>query len=368
MAARARSYDAEPVPESDRIGTLPHPRERLELFGHAAAAQTLASAARSGRLHHAWIIAGPKGVGKATLAWRFVRALLAHGPVNCPDDLSVPADHPVQRQVAALAHPDLILIRRPWDAERKRSRTELPVEEVRRLHGFFSRHASIEGGQRIAIVDAADDMSRSAQNALLKILEEPPSRGLLLLISHAPGGLLPTTRSRCRLLTLRPLDTEPMRQAVAALAPDIKEAERELLSALADGAPGRALELAESDAIAVYREIADLLRGLPRLNAAKLFALAEKVARAPADRGLALFVTLLTQIEERVVRGSYVALPPVPGEDALLRHLRAAVPLDRWSQLWDTLQAEAIQADLLNLDRKQLILNTFFAIETAAQR
>ncbi|MCE9523898.1 MAG: DNA polymerase III subunit delta', partial [Alphaproteobacteria bacterium] len=240
MVARARNIDAEPVPESDRIGALPHPRERLELFGHSGAAQSLASAARSGRLHHAWIIAGPKGVGKATLAWRFARALLAHGAEKCPDDLGVDATHPMHRLVASLAHPDLMLLRRPWDTERKRARTVITVDEVRRLPAFFSQYASYDG-PRIAIVDAADDMNTQAQNALLKILEEPPARALLLLVAHAPGGLLPTTRSRCRMLHLRALDAEPMRQAVAHLAPDLDETQRDLLSALAEGAPGRAL-------------------------------------------------------------------------------------------------------------------------------
>ncbi|MBP6012020.1 MAG: DNA polymerase III subunit delta' [Alphaproteobacteria bacterium] len=367
MAPRARTAELEPQPESDRVGELPHPRERLELFGHTEAVRTLAESARSGRLHHAWIIAGPKGVGKATLAWRFARALLAHGAKNCPDDLSVADDHPIQRQLAAMAHSDLILVRRPWDPDRKRFRVELPVEEVRRLHGFYSRH-SAQGGARIAIVDAADDMNRSAQNALLKILEEPPARALLLLVSHAPGGLLPTTRSRCRMLTLRRLDDTTMRQALAALAPKFDDASRAQLSALADGAPGRALELAETDALSMYREIGELLMGLPRLNGARLFGLAEKVAKAPAERGLILFVTLLLQLEERLLRGSYAALPPVPGEEALLRHLGAAVPLERWGQLWDALKAEALRADDLNLDKKQLVLSTFFAIEAASQR
>jgi DNA polymerase III subunit delta' len=270
MAPRPRVADSEPVPESDRIGELPHPRERFELFGHARAAQTLATAARSGRLHHAWIIAGPKGVGKATLAWRFARALLAHGAQKCPDDLAVAPDHHVVRQIGALAHPDLVVIRRPWDGEKKRFKLELPVDEVRRLHGFFSRHSS-EGGARIAIIDAADDMSRSAQNALLKILEEPPANALLLLISHAPGGLLPTTRSRCRLLTLRGLDSGALEDAVSELAPAVDQKSRALLAALAGGAPGRALELAETDALTMYRDIAELLLALPRLNGAKLF-------------------------------------------------------------------------------------------------
>lgn len=367
MAPRAKAADTEPTPESDRIGDLPHPRERYELYGHAVGAQTLAAAARSGRLPHAWIIAGPKGVGKATLAWRFARAVMAHGAKNCPDDLAVPQNNLVARQIAVLAHPDLIVIRRPWDHDKKRFKTELPVDEVRHLHGFFSRHASA-GGARIAIVDTADDMNRASQNALLKILEEPPSDALLLLISHAPGGLLPTTRSRCRLLTLRSLDIDPMQEAVAALAPSIDQKSRALLSALAGGAPGRALELAHADALAMYREIVELLLSLPRLNGAKLFGFAEKVARAPIERGLFLFVSLLSQIEERVLRGAHAALAAIPSEDALLRHLRAAMPLERWSDLWETLKADALRADDLNLDKKQLVLNTFFAIEAASQR
>jgi DNA polymerase-3 subunit delta' len=367
MAPRARAAEAEPLPESDRVGELPHPREQRHLFGHADAAATLASAARSGRLHHAWIIAGPKGVGKATLAWRFARALLGHGAAACPDDLSLEANHPVQRQVAALAHPDLIVLRRPWDTDRKRFKLELPVDEVRRLHGFFARHAA-QGGARIAIIDAADDMNRASQNALLKILEEPPAQALLLLISHAPGALLPTTRSRCRTLTLRKLDDEPMQDAVAELAPNLDSKSRATLCALAAGAPGRALELAESEALAMYKEITELLLALPRVNGAKLFTLAEKIARAPNERGLSLFVNLLTQLEERAVRGAHAALPPVPGEDAVLRHLRAAMPLERWPVLWEALKLEAARADDLNLDKKQLVLNAFFAIEAASKR
>jgi DNA polymerase-3 subunit delta' len=366
MAPRARNIDVEPVPESDRIGELAHPRERLDLFGHAVAAQALAAAARSGRMHHAWIIAGPKGVGKATLAWRFARALLAHGAAKCPDDLAVTAEHPMQRLVAALAHPDLLLIRRPWDTDKKRAKTVVTVDEVRRLPAFFSQFASYDG-PRIAIVDAADDMNTQAQNALLKILEEPPARALLLLVSHAPGSLLPTTRSRCRMLALRALDAEPMRQAVTSLAPSVDEKQRELLCALAEGAPGRALELAETGALDMYRDIVAILQDLPRLNAPKLFALAERLARASADR-MAVFVGLLAQIEERVLRGTYAALPPVPGEEALLRQLRTAVPPDGWSRLWDDLREQATRADALNLDKKQLVLNTFFAIEAAAKR
>jgi DNA polymerase-3 subunit delta' len=158
-----------------------------------------------------------------------------------------------------------------------------------------------------------------------------------------------------------------MDDALEALAPSVDQKARAVLSALAGGAPGRALALAESDALVMHREIAELLLALPRLNGAKLFAFAEKTARATADRGLGLFVSLLSELEERVVRGAYADLPAVPGEDALLRHLRTAIPLDRWSALAETLKTDALRADDLNLDKKQLVLNTFFGIEAASQ-
>jgi DNA polymerase-3 subunit delta' len=159
-----------------------------------------------------------------------------------------------------------------------------------------------------------------------------------------------------------------MSEALQELAPNVDQKSRTLLAALADGAPGRALEFAEADAIAMYREIAELLQGLPRLSGAKLFGFAEKVARAPAERGVPLFVTLLSELEERLVRGAYAALPPVPGEEPVMRQLRAVMPLERWSALWEGLKTEALRADDLNLDKKQLVLNAFFAIEAASHR
>jgi DNA polymerase-3 subunit delta' len=304
-------------------------------------------------------------VGKATLAWRFTRALLTHGD-KCPDDLAVAPDHRVSRQVGALTHPDLIVIRRAWDSDRKRHKTELGIEEVRRLHGFFAQHSAL-GGYRVAIVDAADDMNRSSQNALLKILEEPPSRGILILIAHAPGSLLPTTRSRCRALTLRALQPQAMSEALAKLAPDVDPEQRAMLAALAEGAPGRALELVETDAVALYRDICEVLRAIPRPTGVALYALAERVARASAERGLALFTPLLLGVVQRVVRGAHSPIVAVPGEDALLARLRGVVRTDAWGLLWDTLRAEALRADELNLDKKQVVLNAFFAIEAAAR-
>ena len=366
MAPRARTLDAEPLPESDRVGELPHPRDQFELFGHENEAAALAEAARSGRLAHAWIFGGPKGVGKATLAWRFTRALLVHGPQNVPDDLSVPRDHVVARRISSLAHSDVMLIRRPWDQERKRPRTELPIEEVRRLNGLFSRHAS-EDGYRVAIIDAADDMSRAAENALLKTLEEPPKRALLLLIAHVPGVLLPTTRSRCRSLTLRPLAPATMSKAVATLSPGVDSDTSSVLAGLAEGCPGRALELVELGGLDLYHHITGTLASLPRVHGDALFALADKVARGTGDRGLTLFVRLTSGILQRLVRGTYGSPAQVPGEAQLLARLRSLVPLEGWVGVWENLQQKAIDADALNLDKKQLVLNAFFEMEALTQ-
>lgn len=366
MAPRARTLDAEPVPESDRAGDLPHPREQLELFGHAESCRALALAARSNQLHHAWLIAGPKGVGKATLAWRFTRALLAHGYANCPDDLAVDESHPIHRQIAALAHPDVLLLRRPWDFEKKRFKSDLPVDEVRRLRGFFSRHSTF-GGARIAIIDSADDLNQSSQNALLKVLEEPPKNALLLLISNTPGGLLPTTRSRCRMLGLRKLDEVTMLHALTALRPQLLNEERTLISALADGAPGRAVSFAELGAASMYRDIVSLLRDLPRMDPSASFAFAERTARLPPETGIVLFSILLQQIEERLLRSAFAQSAVLTGEDVLFQRLRSVVRPERWARLWEELRVQEIRTDLLNLDKKQFVLNSLFAIEAAAR-
>ena len=184
------------------------PRERLKLVGHGEAEQTLLSAFQSGRLPHAWLISGPRGIGKATLAYRFARFLLNGGSegglFGGPDDLSVPAESSVAHRVAAQAHPDLRVVERTANERTGKLRTEIVVDDVRDLSHFL-RLTPSDGGWRIAIVDAADEMNRNAANALLKILEEPPDRAVLLVVSHAPGRLLPTIRSRCRKLVMKPL-------------------------------------------------------------------------------------------------------------------------------------------------------------------
>ena len=205
--------DPAELPEPDRIEGAPHPRETARLYGHEAAEAAFLDAAISGRLHHAWLITGPRGTGKATLAWRLARFLLATPPAGetglfgaapPPMSLDIDPEHPVARRMRALSEPGLFLLRRGANDKGDRLSAEIRVDEVRKLKGFFSLSAT-DGGRRVVIVDAADEMNTAAANAVLKLLEEPPRGAVLLLVSHQPNRLLPTIRSRCRELRLAPL-------------------------------------------------------------------------------------------------------------------------------------------------------------------
>ncbi|MGB9368216.1 MAG: DNA polymerase III subunit delta', partial [Xanthobacteraceae bacterium] len=191
------------------MADIPHPRQTLSLYGHFGAEQAFLESYRAGRVPHAWLIGGPRGIGKATLAYRMARFVFAYPSPQTAQNaasLALPPDHPVVRRVAAQGHPDLLALERVAD-DKGKVPMFIPVDMVRRTIGFFGSTAG-EGGWRVCIVDSADEMNAAGANALLKILEEPPSRCLLLVVSHAPGRLLPTIRSRCRHLALRALSAE----------------------------------------------------------------------------------------------------------------------------------------------------------------
>ena len=225
---RAKKGEADDLPEADALPGAPHPRHVYSLIGHERAEAEMLSAYREGRLAHAWLIGGREGIGKATLAWAFARFVLANPDpaakaVREARNLHVEPTHPAARLLAGLAHPDFALIRREWQGAAKRLATEISVDAVRQGLQVFQLSAAF-GGWRIAIVDAAEDLNPNSANALLKMVEEPPQRSLILIVSHRPGQVLPTIRSRCRRLRLDLLDEDEVVRAVIGLGPPWSEA------------------------------------------------------------------------------------------------------------------------------------------------
>lgn len=351
--------EADGLPESDRRDALPHPRETMGLVGHAAAEQALLSAFRSGRMHHAWLISGPEGVGKATLAYRLARFILAHPDpsdraVELATDLSVDPDNPAARRVARLAHADLFLLRRGWNAERKAFYGDIRVDDVRRAVSFFGTTAG-EGGWRIAIVDTADDLNGASANALLKALEEPPTRAIFLLLTSAPRMLPAPVRSRCRTLRLDPLSSAETLSVLKSL-PDSDEHDPDALRAaaeLAEGSVARALSLLANDGAGLRASVAAILDRLPDIDVRAAHALAEDLARRGAEERFALFVSLVGDwLHSRVVDGASVREPR----------------LARFAELWEKTARSAREIDVFNLDRRPFVLATLTELAGLSRR
>ncbi len=346
----------EDIPEPDRVPGAPHPRHTLRVIGQDQPARDFIDAARGGRLHHAWLLTGPRGVGKATLAWAIARWLLAGMP---GDGLTVAPDDPAARRIAALSEPGLQLIRRPWDDKAGRLSAQITVDEIRKLLSFFHMSAA-EGGRRIAIIDAADDMNTAAANALLKVLEEPPKDALILIIAHQPAGLLPTIRSRCRTLRLSPLTPPQMGGILSGLGIDD---DADALAALSDGSVGEALRLAGQGGLDRYQTLIDLFATLPRLDRLTAAKFADGAAgRAGADGDpFDLTMTLLDRFLARTARAGLLG-PPLPqaarGEGALMARISADDRAARaWADAQARLSARARTGRAVNLDPAALVMD-----------
>lgn len=350
----------------------PPPRANSLLLGHEAGEAALLAAAASGRLAHAWLMTGPPGIGKATLAFRFARFLLATGAAGAPPaSLEVPADHPVFRRVASGGHADLLTIERSFDDRRERLRKEIVVDDVRAI-GAFLAQTPAEGGWRMVIVDKADALNRNAANALLKVLEEPPEKALLLLVSDAPGRLLPTIRSRCRRLALPPLSGAVTADLLGRYRPDLEEGECRGLAAAAEGSIGTALAMAEAGLGRLQDELRRLFLALPAVDAAGLHRLCDQALKQ-GDEGFAVLADVIRWWLARLLRAAGVGEAPAQGgagdaDAAALARVAAAAPLDRWLEVWDKTTRLLAVVDSANLDRKQVLLSIFLDIEATLRR
>ncbi|MDQ0506957.1 DNA polymerase III subunit delta' [Xanthobacter agilis] len=337
----------------DVLPDAPHPRSQDHLFGHATLEADLSADWRAGRLPHALLLGGPEGVGKATLAYRLARAVLA-GPAALvgAQGLDLPAQHPVFRQVSSLTHPDLLVLRRAPEAGEDKIPTVIPAEMVRRVRAFFGATAA-GGGWRVCIVDAVDELNAFGANALLKTLEEPPPQALFLLISHAPGRVLPTIRSRTRLVRLRPLHTDEVLAALDHLRAQGVELDPALLPSAAEASQGsvrRAVVLARGEGMEVRSATLRALDQLPAPKAEELHALG---ARLQGDRGdgLALFIEAVSD---------YIAARATGGGETPHR-------LVRLGEVWEKVRRNAVEADVFNLDRKALVFRIFADLADAVR-
>jgi DNA polymerase-3 subunit delta' len=333
---------------------VPHPRATFTLHGHAQAEQKLLADYKSGRIAHAWLIGGPAGIGKATLAYRMARFALAHpdpaaAAVQQATTLAVAPDSPTARRIAGRAHPDLLVLERTA-GDNGKLRSVITVDEVRRTIAFFGSTAG-EGGWRVCIVDAADELQYpQGSNALLKVLEEPPPRSLFLVVSHAPGRLLPTIRSRCRRLTLRSLDeADVVEAAMAALGADADQATLRQAAAAADGSVARAIALSGGPQLALRDRMIDLLGRLPATDPRALHALGDSLERG----GDGLFEIFIETARDWL--------------SARLDRTGDARRLARAAAAWERLDHAARDAETYNLERKPLVFNVFGLLAEAAR-
>jgi DNA polymerase-3 subunit delta' len=374
MARAPAVQEIEELPEADRLDGFPHPRAVERLYGHEAAERMLQAAFASGRMHHAWLISGAEGIGKATLAYRFARHVLADPAERTTDTLEIALDTRAARQVLALSHPGLLVIRRPYDPKAKRFPATIPVDEVRRLKAFLGRTIE-ENAWRVVVVDRADELNISAANALLKSLEEPPPRTVFLLISSAPGRLLVTIRSRVRSLDLAPLADEPLKRAVtqafagsgdevAGGAPSPSEWDR--LSRLSGGSVRRLLALHAAKGLALHDRISAIFDSLPNVDWGTIHTLADELSGQAADQRYELFFELLMDALARLVNAEARG-EGAEAEIALARRLIGPARLATWAGLWERVAADKAETAALNLDRRALIMDIFARLEAAAR-
>ena len=321
-----------------------HPRDRYDEVSHPAAEQAFAEAMASGRLHHGWMLCGPEGVGKAGFAYRAARRLLgaaadpARGPLG-----SAPED-PTNRLIAAQSHPDLMVLERV--TEGSKARRTISVDQARELPGFFAKSPS-RAQWRVAIVDSADDLNVNAANALLKILEEPPERGVLFLVAHSPGRLLPTIRSRCRRLTFPSWSVARLTELVQARM-GLDEDQARAAAEAAGGSPGRALALAGNEVAELDGLIRDWVeRGPTDMKA--VIAAAESFRRAEAAPRFELLLDRLAA----AARG---------------RALEGGAGAEAWADLWSRIQSRSEQTAGLNLDRPDVLFSLMAELERVRRR
>lgn len=348
------------------------PANNDELKGHDDAEQTFLTAYNSGKLHHAWLISGAMGIGKATLAYRFARFLLNNdkgGLFGDPDSLYTDPGLAVFKKTAGLSHPDLLVIQNSPDPKTGKIPASISVEEARKISKFL-HYTPAESDYRIIIIDSIDEMNTNAANAILKSLEEPPSQAVLLLVSHKPSTLLPTIRSRCHQLKLSPLKQEAQKEVLERLIPDVAPHIQKALVDLSVGSVGFAVELYEHQALDLYQTLIESISSLPRLDVDAMFKIAEQAA-SKTDPYLWKHTKYLLHVllNKTAVYAAGVGMEGkseiIAGEHKVMQILAARHNPQELYRIWSEFIENTRQVEAINMDKKQAVLNIYDAVASS---
>lgn len=351
------------------------PRTMPDLLGHEEVEKALLADFNAGRFPHAVIFAGPSGIGKATLAFRLARFLLAHGGAQeaglfgepeKPDTLHVAPEHPVFRRVASGGHADLVVVEREMDEKKGRLKNDISVESVRRITPFLRKTAA-EGGWRVVIVDGAEHLNHSSQNALLKILEEPPKKTLLALTTAQPGAFLPTIRSRCRMVQMHPLEDGIVAALLDKLAPPMPLAQKTDICRFAEGSIGRAVQFHAAGGVELYKTLLALVETLPDMSISAVHDMAEKVARGgAADDTYDAARDILTGWCQRTARmqaRGHALTDVMAGDADVFNHIIARYPPHHFLHAGEKISLLFQQTEQYNLDKRQALIGAFLALQ-----
>jgi DNA polymerase-3 subunit delta' len=375
--------DGAPAAVEPREGLQP-PRLSTLCLGHEMVEAALMPQIASGRVPHAMVFAGPEGIGKATFAYRLARYMLARGtggdeaesggglfgemlpPPPAPTNLDIPRDNLDFQRVAASSHSDMLVVERQYDEEKQRYKGVVDVDSIRRIQPFMGMKAA-QGGWRVVIVDDADMMTEEAQNAILKILEEPPPKALLILVTHRPGRLLPTIRSRCRFMRFEPPQMADFTRLLREDHPDLTTRDIETLYGITEGSVGRSLRLTGEGGMEAVEGVIAMMHTWPQWQWSQIHNMAEVMSKPGQDDTLDAFRQVMQWIADSLLQAKARGrgLAGVLDNDALNRML-VHHSLAEWLEIADGLRTHFETAQRANLDRRHAVMGAFSVFSAAA--